>query len=176
TNPNTAWETVGRTCLTPDDLTNLGQITPELVTTAFKKLTWPPADLHIQPPGGETLVNLDTNFYTTLTKPQTRTVTLLGQQITIEATPDTYRFNFDEEGQYTDTTNPGHPYPKLDNTYAYQDAHITRHPWIDVVYTGRYRTGTTGPWTTIPDSHIVTGNPQPLRIIEGIPQLIAPPN
>ncbi|MGL5826899.1 MAG: hypothetical protein ACRCYU_19125, partial [Nocardioides sp.] len=45
TNPNTAWETVGRTCLTPDDLTNLGQITPELVTTAFKKLTWPPADL-----------------------------------------------------------------------------------------------------------------------------------
>jgi hypothetical protein len=173
--PGSVWELIGVTCLGAGDLTRLGEITPELVLTAFKKLQWPKPELVVQPPGGETLVNFETNFYTTLTTPQTQTVTLLGQQVTIEATPARYRFNFDENGEHTDTDNPGAPYPQLDNTYEYREAHLTRHPWVDVAYTGRYRIAGSRGWTTIPNSLTVAGDPVNLTVIEGQPNLIGTP-
>ncbi|MGL5825396.1 MAG: hypothetical protein ACRCYU_11360 [Nocardioides sp.] len=169
------WVYAGRSCLGQGNLLGLGEVTPELALTAFRNLAWPKPDLVIQPPGGETLVNLATNFYTTLTTPKTQTVTLLGQQITIEATPAEYRFVFDEEGEYLDTKNPGHAYPQLDNTYEYQDAHVTRYPFVWVTYTGRYRVGD-GPWTAIPDTLAIRGDSERLRIIEATPRLIAPPD
>ncbi|MGL5823924.1 MAG: hypothetical protein ACRCYU_03655, partial [Nocardioides sp.] len=133
--PGSSWTQVGQACLGQGDLLGLGEITPELVLTEFRKLTWPKPDLIIQPPGGETLVNLATNFYTTLTTPKTQTVTLLGQRITIEATPAEYQFVFGEDGEYLDTKNPGGAYPRLDNTYEYRDAHVTRYPYVWVTYT-----------------------------------------
>ncbi|MGL5825918.1 MAG: hypothetical protein ACRCYU_14075, partial [Nocardioides sp.] len=108
--------------------------------------------------------------------PKTQTVTLLGQRITIEATPDVYQFVFGEDGEYLDTKNPGHAYPRLENTYEYRDAHVTRYPYVWVTYTGRYRVGDDPGWTTIPDTLDVAGDTQKLRIIEATPRLIAPPD
>jgi hypothetical protein len=168
------WELIGVACLGAGDLAGLGEVTPELVLTAFQRLSWPKPELVVQPPGGETLVNFETNFYTTLTKPRTQTVRLLGQQVTIEATPASYGFVFDENGQYTETEDPGAPYPELINTYEYQDAHVVRHPWVQVTYTGRYRVGG-GEWTPIPDTLTVDGDPVNLTVIEGQPNLIGTP-
>ena len=51
---------------------------------------------------GRTLINFDTNFYTTNTHPTTQTVTLIGQQVTIEATPTEYTWHFGSgEGDQT---------------------------------------------------------------------------
>ena len=74
-------------CLTDREAERLGGITPGAVQHAFERLAWPPSPLVVQPPKGRTLVNFDTNFYTTNTHPTTQTVTLIGQPVTIEATP-----------------------------------------------------------------------------------------
>ncbi len=167
--PNPTWVAIGDACLTPGDLGSLGAITPELVLTEFRRLTWPKADLIVQPVGGETLVNFPTNFYTDNTEPTTQQVTLLGTQITIEATPASYAWHFDD-GKTTQTEIPGRAYPNLDITHEYVDAHVIEHPRVDVTYTGRYRIGG-GAWTEIPGTLTVTGDPVQLSIIEATPRL-----
>ncbi|MGL5808943.1 MAG: hypothetical protein ACRCYQ_03260, partial [Nocardioides sp.] len=125
----------------------------------------------VQPPGGETLVNFRTNFYTDNTDSTTQTVTLLGQPITIEAIPVSYTWHFGQLARAETTSTPGAPYPDLEVTHVYQDAHRTAHPAVDVTYAGRYRVGGSG-WTDIPDTLTVDGDPVALRIIEGQPNLV----
>lgn len=155
---------IGTTCLTPAQTDALGTVTPARVLTAFRTLAWPASELIIQPPDGTTLVNIATNFYTTNTAPVTRTVTLLGRQITIEATPATYTWHFDQSHSET-TASPGARYPDLDVTHTYTDAGLTVRPSVDTTYTGRFRIGT-GPWQTIPGTVTITGTATTLDIIE----------
>ena len=154
-------------CLTSGEAGALGAITPALVFDAMKRLSWPRSVLVVQPPGGETLVNLETNFYTENTAPTTQTITLLGQRVEIEATPGSYVWhwgapggagNSDDSGSER-TSSPGTPYPDLTVTHTYRDADITVHPWVDTVYEGRYRVNGGG-WTSIPrdpDRHRPSG-------------------
>lgn len=165
------WTGIGTVCLNTEDTNDLGIITPDLVNQAFQRLDWPQAPLVIQPPGGETLVNLPTNLYTTLTDPQTQTITLLGTPVTIEATPTTYTWHHGDHTQQT-THQPGRPYPHLDITHTYTHTH-TAHPSLDITYRGRYRINNS-PWTPIPQTRTIPGTPTTLTIIEAIPQLTSP--
>jgi hypothetical protein len=97
--------------------------------------------------------------YTTV-DPVTRTFTLLGAQVTVEATPTSYTWHFDSglpDGTRT-TSTPGAPYPDLDVTYAYQDAHTTVRPSVDVTYSARFSVDG-GTWQTIPDTVTIEGEP-----------------
>lgn len=173
------WETVGEACFTPEDLEEIApDITPGMVLTEFRRLTWPEADLVIEPPGGETLVNLPTIFHVTNTAPVTQTLTLLGQQITIQATPTEWTWHWattsdarahgDDTRPHT-TTYPGVPYPGADVSHRYRRAG-TVHPSVDVTYTGRFRVND-GPWTDLLDTRTVPGQPQQLDVIEASPVL-----
>ncbi|HET7414973.1 MAG TPA: hypothetical protein VFI97_04680, partial [Arthrobacter sp.] len=64
------------------------RVTPGLVLNAIRRIGLPKLVVHIQPQG-KTLVNFDTNFYV---DPQqfSRTITLLGQSVDVEATPTGY--------------------------------------------------------------------------------------
>jgi hypothetical protein len=166
-----SWVVIGQACLGAGDLASLGAITPELVQQAFQRLTWPRAELTVQPPGGETLVNFETNFFTTNTEPSTQTVTLLGTGITIEATPISYVWHFGQGADPRRTTSPGAPFPDLDVTHVYQDAHTTVNPSVDVTYSGRYRIGNSA-WIDIPGTLTVDGAPIELTVIEGQPNLV----
>ncbi len=169
--PDSAWTVVGQACLGAGDLASLGAITPELVQQAFQRLDWPKAELVVQPPGGETLVNLETNFYTTTTRPTTQTVTLLGTAITIEASPDSYVWHFGQDAEPRRTTSPGQPFPELDVTHVYLDADATVRPSVDVTYAGRYRIGNSA-WIDIPGTRTMAGDPIDLSVIEGQPNLV----
>lgn len=177
--PDGPRETYGYACLTAREAGELGAITPAMVFAAMQRLTWPRSDLLIQPPGGETLVNLETNFLTTNTEPTTQVVTLLGQRVEIEATPDRYVWHWagrgetDEPGDTgsIETEDPGARYPHLEVTHVYRDADITVHPWVDTVYAGRYRVNG-GAWTVIPQTLTVTGDPVELRVLEARPVLV----
>ncbi|MBS4752251.1 PKD domain-containing protein [Nocardioides sp. zg-ZUI104] len=125
--------------------------------------------LTIQPPDGTTLVNFDTNFFTTSTAPLTRTVTLFGQPVTIEATPSRFRWNFGD-GKPLTTTDPGAAYPDLTVTHSYQRAGIYRAS-LDTTYTGRFRVGT-GAWRSIPGTVTITGATHELEAIEASPTLM----
>ena len=124
----------------------------------------------MQPPKGRTLVNFDTNFYTTNTPPTTRTVTLIGQPVTIEATPTQYRWHFgDGTGDLT-TTDPGAAYPDLRVTHRYLRVGGVA-PSLDTTYVGRYRVGN-GPWRAIPPPSPSPASPSALQVVSATPHLV----
>lgn len=139
------------------------------IRRAFAELPLPAGELVIQPPDGLTLVNFDTNFYTTSTEPITSTATLLGQQVTLEATPAEYQWDFGD-GDALTTTEPGAAYPALRITHSYLSTG-TYQPNLDTTYTGRYRVGG-GPWLQIPGTVTIDGTGQDLRAIEAQPKLV----
>lgn len=156
-------------CLTDHEAAQLGAITPAQVQHAFQHLSWPASSLVIEPPKGRTLVNFDTNFYTTNTAPTTKSVTLLGQAITIEATPVDYTWRFGAGATQT-TSDPGAPYPDLRITYRYLHPGSVS-PAVDTTYAGRYRIGN-GQWRTIPATLTVTGATQQLQVLTATPHLV----
>jgi len=147
-------------------------VTAALVATAFRGLAWPESPLTIQPPGGRTLVNLETNFFTTNTAPTTQTVTLLGQQVDIEATPSSWTWQHGD-GTSQSTEQPGAAYPALTITHTYRDADVTVSPSVDTTYTGRYRVDG-GAWNPIPGTVTVAGAAGQLEVVPAAPQLVAP--
>jgi len=156
-------------CLTKQEANRLGGLTPGMVQRAFRRLTWPASELVVQPPKGRTLVNFDTNFYTTNTRPTTRTVTLIGQRVTIEATPTSYAWHFGDDGGLT-TTDAGAPYPDLRITYRYTHVGSVR-PSVDTTYSGRFRVGNGG-WQAIPDTLTVPGAAVDLEVVSATPHLV----
>lgn len=145
-------------------------LTVGLIRNAFAELELPAGTLVIQPPDGLTLVNFDTNFYTTSTQPIARTVTLLGRRVTLEATPSTYRWTFGD-GESLTTSDPGAAYPDLRVTHNYLHKDTYR-PSLATTYTGRYRVGG-GPWRQIPGTVTINGPSRPLRAIEAEPKLVS---
>ncbi len=156
-------------CPAPDPTTAQPVLTLAMIRSAFAALRLPPSTLVVQPPDGLTLVNFDTNFYTRDTFPITRTVTLLGQRVTLEATPSSYRWEFGD-GEARTTSEPGAPYPRLDVTHSYLRTGTYR-PRLATTYTGRYRVAGAG-WRTIPGTVTIEGAAQPLRAIEAVPKLV----
>lgn len=161
---------VGEVCLTNDEAAQLGVITTAMVLREFRRLAWPTSPLVVQPPGGRTLVNFETNFSTTNTEPSTRTVVLLGQQVDIEATPTSWVWNFGD-GESRTTRTPGALYPDLEVTHTYLDADVVESPSVDTVYSGRYRING-GPWQQIPETVTVPGEAVELEVVEAQPVLV----
>jgi hypothetical protein len=159
-------------CLTKQQARHLGGVTPAQVERAFHRLTWPASPIVVQPPKGRTLVNFDTNFFTTNTHPTTQTVTLIGQQVTIEATPTTYTWHFGSGADDADlpTADPGAAYPDLRVTYRYTRVGDV-HPSVDTTYAGRYHVGNGG-WQTIPSTVTVPGPTVDLQGVSATPHLV----
>ncbi|HET9827064.1 MAG TPA: hypothetical protein VFQ11_01005, partial [Nocardioidaceae bacterium] len=145
----------------------LPQVTPGLVLTAFREIGLPALEARTQPED-KTLVNFATIFYTA-PQPFSRTVTLLGRQVQVTATPSVFIWHYGD-GTTATTTTPGAPYPAKDVTHDYMDAHVTVHTSVDVTYSGRFRVDG-GPWQTIPGTVTITGPTAPLRVSEATPLL-----
>ena len=165
--PNEPWGTV---CLDHDTAGHFDVITPGKVFQEMRKLDWPEATLLIQPPDGRTLVNLETNFLTTTTGATTQTVTLLGHQVEIEATPADYAWHFGD-GASQSGADPGAAYPDLRITHVYEEAGVTVSPSVDVTYQGRYRVDGQQ-WVPIPDTLTVAGTPVALQVLSATPHLV----
>ena len=152
-----------------DDKPAAATVTVGMVRSAFAALRLPGSTLSLQPPDGVTLVNFETNFYTDDTAAITKTVRLLGQRVTIEATPSSFTFHFGDDLKM-DTTDPGAPYPNLRVTHNYLRK-ATYRPWLSTTYSGRFRVGN-GPWQDIPGTVTIDGPKQRLRAIEASPKLV----
>ena len=162
-------ERFGETCLTPGDVRSLDTITPAMVRREMEGLAWPEAELGVQPPDGQTLINFDTNFFTDNTAPTTQTVTLLGQRVEIEATPVEYAWDFGD-GSGRSTTSPGSRYPDLDVTHEYAEPGRLG-PSVATTYAGRFRVNG-GAWQQVPGTLTVPGEPVALRVRSASPHLV----
>jgi hypothetical protein len=160
-NPSGGWLITDSICVPEGQPIPDLAVGPDDVLDALHRTGLPQAELQTQPgfKSGKTLVNFDTNFYTTV-DPVHDTFTLLGQHVQVIATPDSYTWHFDSGNtdQTRTTTTPGAPYPDLDVTYAYDNAHTTVHPSVDVTYSARFSVNG-GPWQTIPATVTIEGDP-----------------
>ena len=158
---------VGDVCV-PDNAVQQVDLV-QLIIREFKRIAWPSSQLVVQPRGGRTLVNFDTNFYTPDHRSIDRPVTLAGQAITIRATPVSYDWYFGDDTSTT-TTGPGSPHPDLEITHQYARTGdvVVR---VDTTYAGEYRIGD-GEWTAIGETLTVAGEDQDLEIVEALPQLV----
>lgn len=136
---------------------------------AFKRLTWPASRIEIQPPGGRTLVNLETIFYTENNRATTQAVTLIGRRVEIEATPASYTWDFGDGSRAT-TNSAGKPYPDHDivHVYASRDEFEAS---VSTTYAGRFRVDGGG-WRDIPETLTVAGPAVGLAVVEARPKLV----
>src|SRR6478609_2391572 len=141
----------------------------KLIIRQFKRIAWPSSKLVVQPRGGRTLVNFETNFYTPDHRSIDQSVTVAGQSVVIRAVPVSYAYLFGD-GDSTTTASPGSPHPDLEITHAYARTGgvVVR---VDTTYAGEYRIGQ-GEWTSIPDTLTVEGAGQDLEIVEALHQLV----
>ncbi len=151
------------------------EVTPGMVLRAFRRVPLPTPELHVQPPGGETLVNLDTIFSTEAER-FTEVVRLLGKRITLDITPSTFTWDHgDGTTQTTDT--PGRPWKKNQPvgangliTHLYQSKGAVQ-PTVTITWTARWKQGNR-PWQPVNGTVTMTSPPVPLDVLEAEPQLV----
>lgn len=136
---------------------------------AFKEYDWPGSSLSVEPPGGRTLVNLSTFYFTDNTATQTLQLKLEGVQVAIEATPVEYTWHFGD-GESVTTASPGGPHPDGDVTHTYASTG-TVEARVDTTYAGRYRIRQ-GDWVDIPETLTVPGEGLTLTIVAARPELV----
>lgn len=153
-------------CLAAVDLVPLAE-------AEFQRLTIAPSPVTIQPPDGWTLVNVDTITYTSLT-PQTFTTTLLGIPVTIEATPDTFTWDYDDGTRPVTTTDPGQAYPRHTVAHVYEEEAVATIT-LATTWQGRFQITGTATWTAITGTATTTTIAPPLTIHEARTRLVTEP-
>ena len=165
-------EVVGTACLTAGEAGEVDDPPPirVLVLRAFENLDWSESILVVQPPGGRTLVNLDTNFYTDNSDFTVIPVTLVQSEVRVQAEPISYTWHFGD-GVSETTTSPGAPYPDLDVAHVYEsaDAVVVR---VDTTYGNASFSVGGGAWEAIPSTITIPGAESDLDILEAKPQLV----
>lgn len=159
------WEALGTQCLGEDEPPPpepVPEVTPGLVLNALRRIGLPALEVQTQPED-KTLVNFATIFYT---EPETftRTLTLLGRSVDVEARASSYTW-YHGDGTSVRTSDPGAPYPAKEITHEYTEANQTVRPSVDVTYTARFRVGGGG-WREIPETVTISGPESTLRISE----------
>lgn len=138
------------------------------MANAFRRIPLPPSTFSVQPPGGETLVNFETNFFTE-ERTLDRSVRLLGQRVDLRIWAHSYTWHFGD-GESITTRKPGAAYPKLQVTHNYLEKGAYR-PTMDTTWVAEYRVGG-GAWQAVPGSVTIEGEPTGLRAIEARPTLV----
>jgi hypothetical protein len=144
------------------------QVTEGLVLQAFRRIPLPASKLQVQPPGGETLVNFETNFFTEQ-EPFTRTVRLLGQRVELKIWPSQFRWVFGD-GNELASAEPGAPYPALEITHDYARKGGVS-PRVDTTYAAQFRVNG-GAWRDVNGTVTIPGAPVQLQVRTATPVLV----
>jgi hypothetical protein len=152
-------------CVTPADLV-------AAAAQAFASLPIEPSPLHVQPPDGWTLINVDTITYTE-DAPQEFATDLLGVPVTIRAVPSTFAWSFGDGTAPLVTEHPGAPYPDhtVGHTYT-APGEVTIG--LATTWRGQFQITGTPTWTDVPGeattsttSPTITVHEARTRLVEG---------
>ncbi len=165
---------LGEQCFEPGETpTAAEQITPAMVLRAFERIPVPASRISIQPPGGKTLINLDTIF-STEADGFTETVTLLGRRVEFEIRPSSFQWvNGDGTEQVTDWAGKrwsrGTPMSEfITHEYVEAEKVVTR---VDTTWSAQYRIGG-GPWRDVGGTVTIEGQPFDLAVVSASPHLV----
>lgn len=148
--------------------TDGGPPQPGDILAAFQRIPMDPSPLTIQPPGGQTLVNFDTIYYT---RPTTidKTVTVLGTSVDFHITVASYTWHFGD-GASTTTTDPGAAYPHQTITHRYARKGPAT-PSLDTTYQADYRIDG-GAWQHLAQTVTIAGPRQQVTVRTATPHLV----
>jgi hypothetical protein len=176
--PDGSSELVDSDCYLPEAVaaqaapTARPQVTPALVLRAFERVPLPESELVVQPPGGQTLVGLDTIF-STEADGFTETVTLLGRSVELDITPSSYRWSHGDSTEQT-TDWPGEEWRRGGAgryvIHAYDDR-MRVSTSVDTTWSARYRVDG-GAWQEVPGTVTIEGQAASLRVRSASPHLV----
>ncbi|WP_250055075.1 hypothetical protein [Nocardioides bruguierae] len=169
---------LGTSCLTLEEATaqdpQAAVITTAMVSRALQRVDLPRNELMIQPPDGETLVNIDTLVHTEA-EPFTETVTLLGRTIDLDITPAQFTWTFGDGASLT-TTDPGRAYdPGLPMTAYVSHQYETAQQAdlaVTTTWTARWRVDG-GTWQDVDGTVESTSPAQRIQVRTATPRLTA---
>lgn len=165
--PVTHWSVTDTLCVSGDDPV---QNVHALMLREFQdRVRLMKAPLHIQPPNGRTLVNLDTIFWTVDPSRTFADIPILGHSVDLRILPTVYTWRFGD-GTQSETVTPGGPYPNKDVTHQYLGTGAVR-PSLAVTYRGQYRVDGSG-WIDMVGTATVDGPDVELTVVETRAQLI----
>ena len=151
----------------PDGGPPNADLSPGDILTAAREVGMPALRVRIQP-GGRTLVNVDTIFYTDPAHLR-RTVTLLGHSVRLDAAPVRYTW-VHGDGTRASTSKPGRPYPAKDVTHEYRQPGDNLRARVDTTYRVRYSVDGGG-WATLGETLTAPGPATSLDVDEAAPVL-----
>ena len=137
------------------------------IRRAIREVPMPPLKVQIQP-GGRTLVNVDTIFYTDPTRLR-RTVILLGHNVRLDASPVSFTW-VHGDGTTETTGKPGRPFPAKDVTHQYLQPGDDLRARVDTTYRVRYSVDGGG-WATLDETLTAPGPTTALDVDEAAPVL-----
>jgi len=155
-------------CDIPEPGAPVGTVfTPGLARQAVANIPLPGLALHVQP-DRETLVNVPTIFWAD-PEPFETSIELLGREIEIEATPESFTW-IHGDGTTQTTAHAGKPYPNQDITHRYwQPAELEAR--VDTTYSVRFSIDSDG-WTDLGEVLIAAGPPTVVDVHEAAPVLV----
>jgi hypothetical protein len=158
------WEVVDNGCLSAVDVA--GAIAQE-----FQRIPLTPPQLSVQPPSGWTLVNAETIAFTE-DRSQSHSVTVLGINVTIRATPETFTWNFDDGSTPLVTSEPGRPWP--DHTVAHRyETEGTHTISLTTTWSGTYQVAGSSEWLPVEGTATTTSTSPPLTVYEARSRLVS---
>lgn len=166
-------EYLGVQCFEPNEVPAAATVTADAVLRAFRRIPVPASEVTIQPPGGKTLVNLDTVF-STEAEGFTRTIGLLGHRVDLDITPSEFRW-VAGDGTVRVTDWAGRPWREGASladliTHRYEDVVNGLRPRVDTTWSARYRVDG-GPWRDVPGTVTITGASYDLAVLSASPAL-----
>ncbi|MEN5075168.1 hypothetical protein ABE437_15205 [Isoptericola cucumis] len=153
-------------CVSPADLA-------EAAAREFASLKIQPSPLHVQPPDGWTLINVDTITYTEDT-PQEFDTTLLGVPVTLRAVPAEYSWDYDDGTRPLVTDTPGAPYPNHTVAHTYS-APGTATITLGTTWAGQFQIAGTATWTGVPGTATTETSTDEITIHEARTRLVEDP-
>lgn len=173
----TSVNSLGVQCIEPSEVPEAAappRVTPGMVAAAFRRVPLPESTLTLAPPGGKTLVGLDTVLWTQAER-FAEVVTLLGQRVELDIAPTAYSWSHGD-GTGQETSGPGLPYaegrPFSDYvTHAYTQVSDAVSLRVDTTWSARFRVGG-GPWQEVGETVTIEGDPVPLAVVEAEPNLV----
>ncbi len=163
----TTWTSAPKVvCLSGPPTDTRPAITGAMVLRALRTVRLPHPTPSIQP-ARRTLVNLDTIF-SAPQAPLTRTVTLLGQRVTLRIRPTRWVWEYGD-GHSATTTTGGAAYPNKTIAYRYQRAAKVQ-PRVSITWAATYRING-GASQPVAGTVTTTGPSALLRVLEAVPVL-----
>ena len=163
----TTWTSAPKVvCLSGPPTDSRPAITGAMVLRALRTVRLPHPTPSIQP-ARRTLVNLDTIF-SAPQAPLTRTVTLLGQRVTLRIRPTRWVWEYGD-GHSATTTTGGAAYPNKTIAYRYQRAAKVQ-PRVSITWAATYRING-GASQPVAGTVSTTGPSASLRVLEAVPVL-----